>query len=394
MKKEDKGELFFEEGAEERKVTRIFAVRCIRKNSSTKNSENANSNSEKLMLLSDLGGTNARFELRRGASIVHKNAFPTVEPNTKTGSFEALVLRFLDEVPKTQKPDIAVMGVCGPVIDGAAYCASQVMMESTGPWRFTEASVSAAAYNARTILMNDFVAVGHALENIPEDNLHCLLEGSGSRNGTETIACLGPGTGLGNVFLVFDEGQGRRIVHASEGCMSSFVPKTQLQWDFLQWIKQTEGPHVPVDRIVSGQGIASWYEFLREREGGKVNAKVDEEFRGGDQRAAVVSKYGGGIDKEGEEDELCVKAIDCFLDTLGQEAANLGMRFLARGGVYIAGGGISAKMIDRIKDGRVLRAYLDQGVSSEIVEAIPLFVSDATDLGMKGVLHAAEVNIK
>jgi hypothetical protein len=37
------------------------------------------------------------------------------------------------------------------------------------------------------------------------------------------------------------------------------------------------------------------------------------------------------------------------------------MRFLAHGGVYIAGGGIAAKMIGRIKDGRVLKAYLDQG---------------------------------
>ena len=48
----------------------------------------------------------------------------------------------------------------------------------------------------------------------------------------------------------------------------------------------------------------------------------------------------------------------------------MAMRFLARGGIYIAGGGIAAKMIDRIRDGRVLQAYMDQGVSTEVVPRV------------------------
>ena len=67
----------------------------------------------------------------------------------------------------------------------------------------------------------------------------------------------------------------------------------------------------------------------------------------------------------------------------------MAMRFLARGGIYIAGGGIAAKMIDRIRDGRVLKAYLDQGVSTEVVENCPLYVSDMADMGMAGVRSAA-----
>ena len=71
---------------------------------------------------------------------------------------------------------------------------------------------------------------------------------------------------------------------------------------------------------------------------------------------------------------------------------HMGMRFLARGGVCIAGGGIIAKMHDRICDGRVLKAYLDQGAATEVIEGIPLYVSNATDLGMMGVLsHAHSV---
>jgi len=305
------------------------------------------------------------------------------------------------------------MAVCGPVVDGAAYCASQVMVETTGAWHFSEASVSAAAGGARVVLLNDFVAVGHALASIPEAQLHCLHapKAPPAHPERETIACLGPGTGLGNVYAVWDSGTKSRSVMASEGCMSSFVPRTQLQWDFLQWLCSTE-QYVPVDRVVGGQGIASWYTFLASTENGQAHARraleqeghsgapavtsstpeVDAEFRASEQPAGVVASHGTA--GQPDADPICVLAIDCFLDTLGQEAANLGMRFLARGGVYIAGGGIASKLFSRIKDGRVRKAYLAQGTASEVIECVPLYVSEATDLGMVGVRSLAQAMVR
>ena len=512
-----------------------------------------------LVLLIDLGGTNARFDLRKvsvhhlvarlrkrlrtprsaaaaaaaaAASAASANpspygkrgagsgegeeeededeqvcavTYPTVEEKEEAeaeaarccGSrFEGMVARFLAEDGVGGiKPDLCVAGVCGPVVDGAAYCASQRMVETTGPWHFNEASVSAAAGGCRVILLNDFVAVGHALESIKPSQMHCLYRPPAKPSNTNgdaasgasagiggsavshsqnhsggaviegpaggamadpgqpptttdstgstvrgTIACLGPGTGLGNVYAVWDGGIGRRKVMASEGCMTYFVARTKIQWDFCEYVRSTEG-YVPVDRVVSGQGIASWYTFLGHTDVGKAHflaaiangdtsygkyhalgasgreelgatREIDDEFNGCDQPAGVVARHGT---VGAGADPLCVFAIDCFLDTLGQEAANLAMRFLARGGVYIAGGGeqwgfidgarptrppsnqrllpctpgIAAKMIERIQDGRVLRAYLEQGCASEIVEACPLFVSDAVDLGMAGAAAMA-----
>ena len=51
-------------------------------------------------------------------------------------------------------------------------------------------------------------------------------------------------------------------------------------------------------------------------------------------------------------DALCVKVVDMFLDALGAEAGNMAIRYQASGGVYIAGGGIANKLLDRILDGR------------------------------------------
>ena len=118
-----------------------------------------------------------------------------------------------------------------------------------------------------------------------------------------------------------------------------------------------------------------------------VNPDVDAEFKASNQPAAVVAAHGtAGLPGS---DPLCVTAINCFLETLGQEAANLAMRYMARGGVYVAGGGIAPKLCGRIRDGRVRRAYLEQGPASEVVANCPLYVSDATDLGLAGIVNAA-----
>ena len=143
-------------------------------------------------------------------------------------------------------------------------------MDTTGPWKFTETSVSAAAGGAPTIMLNDFVAVGHALSAIPSAKLHTLYTPASPAETPEkeVIACLGPGTGLGNVYAVWDSELGRRKVLPSEGCMGHFVARSQLQWDCLQFVAATEG-FVPVDRMLGGQGIASWYTFLGHTQAGR-----------------------------------------------------------------------------------------------------------------------------
>ncbi len=363
------------------------------------------------LLISDVGGTNARFELHLpGGSACFRRTYPTVGADAAPGAgsqMEALVARFLADAGAAGHPPpaLCVLAVCGPVVDGAAYCASQVMLATTGAWQFTEASVRAAAGGVDTVLINDFVAVGHALETIaPEQLTAVYLPPQHSDAGTKPICCLGPGTGLGNVFAVWDDALGRRRVLPSEGCMSSFVSRTPLQFDFFQFVADAEGGFVPVDRLVSGQGIASWYAFFMDTEAGARHLReqrgiadraaacdpaVREEVRASAQPAGVVARHDAAGD-----DPVCSLCIDCFLDTLGQEAANMGMRYLAHGGVYIAGGGIAPKMFARIMDGRVRRAYLAQGVSSGIVAGMPLYVSSATDCGLAGALSLGRSMLK
>jgi glucokinase len=101
---------------------------------------------EVTVLIGDLGGTNCRFQLHRltpcpkegeaecSSELLCQMTYPTVPSADAVpgcSCFEALVRLFLDEHAEWPAPDLCVLAVCGPVVEGAAYCASQRMMEVT-----------------------------------------------------------------------------------------------------------------------------------------------------------------------------------------------------------------------------------------------------------------------
>ena len=74
-----------------------------------------------------------------------------------------------------------------------------------------------------------------------------------------------------------------------------------------------------------GSGIVRVYDFLRTyRAGGEEKPDLDP--------AGVTDAALDGTC------DLCVEAVDIFLRILGAEAANLALKCLATGGVYVAGG--------------------------------------------------------
>ena len=87
---------------------------------------------------------------------------------------------------------------------------------------------------------------------------------------------------------------------------------------------------------------------------------------------------------------LCVEAVDVFLEILGAECANFGLKLLARGGVYIAGG-IPGKLLPLLRagaadgGGALQRGFLRAGSRFEAMRAaMPLHVVLAKDPGLDG----------
>ena len=350
------------------------------------------------VLLGDIGGTNIRLSLVPAAAL-HDEGAPRPgsarSARYATACFgharEALA-KFVDQtresVGELDRLALCVLSVCGPVVSGVATCLAACMGEHG--WILEEADLAATLRLApcRLKLVNDFVAVGSALPLLHASDK--ITVHAGTPIAGRPLACLGPGTGLGNVFGVWTE-SGLQVC-PSEGGESDFVARTAMEWALRSHIAQalgarpTETRHVKVEHVVSGSGIKNIYDFLsdeRKRQdaesGGSsrgrgtkrkqelVPAQTAEELavaaavQSAADPSALIATH-GTPGAEGT-DALCVATLDLFIDALGAEAANLALRFQAFGGVHVAGG-VAGKLAARLTAGtRLHDAYLSKGHS-------------------------------
>jgi glucokinase len=125
--------------------------------------------------------------------------------------------------------------------------------------------------------------------------------------------------------------------------------------------------HVSYERILSGPGKVSIYQFLKETGRGEEPAWLTELLAHGDSSPVISEMALNG------RSELCVKALKLFVSIYGAEAGNLALKYLARGGVYV-GGGIAPKMLPLLQDGTFIQAFMDKGRLSELLSRIPVRV--------------------
>ena len=211
---------------------------------------------ERQLLLGDVGGTNIRFTLVPGRT------GGTLPPEThharyRTASFAHLreaLAKFHREAPTAVGRIAAcVLSVCGPVDDGRAICLAESMGASG--WTLEEADLG-TALGCTVKLLNDFVAVGLAVGSCnwrcdaPEKllTIHEALTPQPHR----TIAVLGPGTGLGSCFGVWASRlrSAELQIFPSEGGESDFVPRSDFEWALRQHLASTlDTSHVKVEHL-------------------------------------------------------------------------------------------------------------------------------------------------
>jgi glucokinase len=125
---------------------------------------------------------------------------------------------------------------------------------------------------------------------------------------------------------------------------------------------------VSIERLLSGSGLVNIYSFLRDRGHCEEPKQLRAELAASRHPAAVISAYG----MDGRF-PLCVRSLDMFAGLLGSRAGDLVLTYLSTGGVYL-GGGIPPKIIDKLREGITVEAYLRKGRLSPLVESTPLRV--------------------
>lgn len=311
---------------------------------------------ERTILAGDLGGTKtllALFSARDARlELVRDGAFASRTHAT----FDEILDVFLAGGPSVRL-DVACFDVAGPVADGRARTTNL-------PWTLEEGALAAKLGVARVKLLNDLEATAYGMLHLEPTKLACLNPGrQPPRRGH--VAVIAAGTGLGEAYLFFDGERHHPI--ASEGGHADFAPRTELEIGLLRHLYQHLGGRVSYERVLSGPGLFAIYEFLRDTGLGVEPDWLRAEIAAGDP-SAVVSQAALA-----RKEPLCVRALDVFCELYGAEAANMALRCLTYGGVYV-GGGIAPKILPALRAG-FPRGYLDKGRFSPMVAEIPVHVA-------------------
>lgn len=347
----------------------------------------AASKAPRFVLAGDIGGTRARFALldSAGRRIVHQE----VLESRKHASFEAAFRRFLDGAAETLSApltiDAASFGIAGPVVD-------QRVKTTNLPWSIDARSVARAFDIAKVTLLNDLVAVGLGALAAPPSRLEVVYLGRPAKRGAN-VAVIAAGTGLGEAAFVWD-GQ-VHVPCATEGAHVDFAPRSPIERELADAIAEEHG-HVSYERVASGSTIATLYRFFvreqRVRESKEAAAIV---ARAPDPNVAVVELAEKG------RSEAAMRAIDLWCSVYGAEAANLALKCLASGGVYVCGGvsarlapvlarGLPARRKRRGGESPFVEAFLDKGRMRPLLEQIAVAVVLEPRAGLLGAAaHAA-----
>jgi glucokinase len=305
-----------------------------------------------MFLGGDLGGTKTLLALaeRDGERlrIVRRQRYDSADH----GSFDDLLADFLAEQPPVTA---ACFGLAGPT-DGRSAKLTYL------PWQLDAADLERRFTIGCVTLLNDFAAAAHGLGLADEGDIATLHAGRPLDRAPRVI--LGAGTGLGVAGLVWAGGAFRVI--PGEGGHVGFAPQTTEQGELWRWLLGQYG-RVTTEDVVSGPGLARIHAFL----GGRPQQPEDI----------------GSAALAGSE-PLATAALRLWLECYGAFAGDQALQWLARGGVYLAGG-IAARLMPHTDNRPFIDAFLAKREHRALALDMPLRLLTVEDLGLRGALACA-----
>ena len=325
--------------------------------------------SRNLVLAGDIGGTKTHLALFSVHGEKLRSEWLQTFPSKRYSGLVAVLREFVAKEP--HKIDAACFGIAGPVVDGKVKTPNL-------PWMIDTVELRRALKLDSVSLLNDLEAGAYGIFTLNDDEFCTLNEGTLRQSGNKAL--IAAGTGLGQAIL-HDDGHHFHPL-ASEGGHADFAPRDELEIELLRYLIGRFG-HVSYERVLSGPGLFNIYRFFKESRGLEEAKSLTEQFAAADDPSAVISKAALA-----GEAEICVKSLALFVSIYGAEAGNLALRAKSVRGLYI-GGGIAPKILDKLKDGSFMRAFVDKGRYSELLAAIPVQVVLNDQAALRGAAYYA-----
>ena len=219
------------------------------------------------IIAADVGGTKTRLAFADADEPHHvlyekrylSGEFDSFEPMLQTFLKDSGSAGAMDDVPRVDALTLALPGL---VSDSSARLTNL-------PWTIEKQSLKDTFGIKDVYFMNDFQASAFGTGALQEKDRIILNPGAlnsnktpGSLTSNTTRVAVGAGTGLG-VAWADDEIQGDQITacaHDTEGGHIDFAPTDDTQIELIQLMQRRFG-HVSYERILSGDGLVSLYQF-------------------------------------------------------------------------------------------------------------------------------------
>ena len=317
-------------------------------------------------LVADIGGTNARFGLVRGAGAPVEDIV-----GLKCADFDspqAAARSYLDTIGARRGtpplPTVAAFAVASPI-------AGDTVKLTNNNWTIARSAVATALGARSVLLLNDFEALSLALPRLAEHEFEPV--GRPRPDRSLTMAVIGPGTGLGvATCLPGPNGQWRAL--PGEGGHATAAAADDFESDVLRLVRAEFG-HVSAERVLSGIGLPTLYRAVTRVRGGQPLELAPDD---------ITARALAGTD------EHCVATLDTFCAMLGGFAGNVALTVGARGGVFICGG-IVPRLGRWFMQSKFRERFEDKGRFSPYLASIATAVVTAEHPALTGAAEAIEL---
>ena len=303
-----------------------------------------------MILIADLGATNARFCVTKDSSSFFCEANYKISDFT---SLESLFLQYMSD-HKLDDLDKAIIGVAAPIL-GDKVIFVNVDLE------FSISQIRRKLFSAGLLVVNDLELQGYAISSLKTSDLSYIGEPKLSDGAKILIA---PGTGLGLAGIVNGNVVATEAGHINISDKISRPDLKKIMDRFMSDFKR-----VPTyEDFLSGKGITYFYSSLTEN---ADNALSSED---------ILSD---------RTDTYCLQVINLLNYLLSSYLRYMALVWGANGGVLLSGSIVNSLLLE--EDYQEFRkTFEDSETMSDFMQSTPLAIVNIENIGFVGGLELSK----